>query len=51
MYFNFFKGKRNSEIRPRLPDDLPPRKKALYIDEAITKTSECLQKLCKILLQ
>ncbi|XP_031626823.1 synaptic vesicle glycoprotein 2B-like [Contarinia nasturtii] len=31
-------GRRDSDIRPKMPDDLPPKKKAIYMEEAITKT-------------
>lgn len=33
-------GQRDSDMRPKLPDDLPPKKKALYMDEAISKISK-----------
>lgn len=38
--FQFEGARRDSDIRPKLPDDLPPRKKAYYMDEALTKTSK-----------
>ncbi|XP_031629334.1 synaptic vesicle glycoprotein 2B-like isoform X2 [Contarinia nasturtii] len=31
-------GRRNSDIRPKMRDDLPPKKKGIYMDEALSKT-------------
>ncbi|XP_055326017.1 synaptic vesicle glycoprotein 2B-like isoform X1 [Sitodiplosis mosellana] len=31
-------GRRDSDIRPKIRNDLPPRKKGYYMDEAISKT-------------
>lgn len=43
------KGRRDSDMRPKMrsEQDLPPRKKGFYMDDALTKTSKWDRNLMK----
>lgn len=42
FFYSFLKGSGNSDIQPKVRDELPPQKKRLYMDDAISKTSKSI---------